>query len=536
MLNFNYDRIMKKILNFSLLALSFMLIASCDSGFDALNTSKTGAVTLDPALLLNNAIISSSPGGGNTGAPAGSTTGTSSLTYDIAIVQQIITSNSGVQVGGNFNQINIGNTPLTWQNYYQNVIKYTVDVISRTKTDATRSNLYQMARIIQANAFMVLTDTYGDIPYTDAGAGYFGGTFLPKYETQESIYPRIIQELTDATAALGADPVGKLETGEILYKGDIAKWKQFGYSLLLRAGMHIANANPSLTKTAVTTAVAGGVITANANNAVIVHDNNYQNGIGNTVNGTEAANFYLTDIFVNSLKSRNDPRLGAIAVRYPGATSGSGQTVATQDLNPANQFGMPVGSDDAAAQTAAVAAGLGSRYSYSQADRNRILKRASPMFIVTASQNQLLIADALQRGIIATAPLGNALTYFQNGIKSNMDQMVSYDPGSAVSAGARDTYAAARVIAFAGNELSEIGYEYWVASFLNGQEAWANFRRTGFPTAVKNNPNPFPGKLVPFVTRITYPPSELLVNGANVNAAISAMGGNNLDTKVWWNK
>src|SRR6478609_8422937 len=87
---------MKKIINIYLLALSFVLVTSCDNGFDELNTSKTGATALDPALVLNNAIINSSP--------------TSSLNYEIAVVQQWYSSNSGVLVGGNYNQKNIGNT------------------------------------------------------------------------------------------------------------------------------------------------------------------------------------------------------------------------------------------------------------------------------------------------------------------------------------------------------------------------------------------------------------------------------------------
>ncbi len=517
---------MKKIFNFSLLALSFVLITSCDSGFDALNTSKVGAVTLDPALVLNNATINSSPGGVSPG------TSTSALTYDMAIVQQMITSNSGVQVGGNYNQVNIGNTPLTWQNYYQNVIKYTNDVITRTKGDPTRANLYQMARIIQANAFLILTDTYGDIPYLQAGAGYSTGVFFPKYDTQQSIYPLIIQELSQASAAL--DPAGKIETAEVLFFGNIAKWKKFGYSLMLRAGMRLTKANPALAKSTVAAAFAGGVILTNADNVAIIHDNNYFNGIGNTVNGTEAANFYLTDVFVNSLKNNNDPRLSSIAVRYVGATSGGAQTAAVATTAAANQFGMPMGSDDGSAQTAAVSAGLVSRYAYSQADRNRILKRQSPMFLVTAGQTNLLLAEAALtvNGFIPGGDVA-ALTYFTAGIKAHMDQMVSYDPLSAVSGSARDTYATSRATPFGVNPSAEIGYEYWIASFLHGSEAWANFRRTGFPALPVN---PFPGRSVLFITRITYPPSEILVNSTNVQQAISSMGGDKLDVKVWWNK
>src|SRR4051812_34519802 len=128
---------MKKIINYFLLSISLVLVISCDKGFDELNTSKTGATTLDPVFNLNNAVINS----------FSSAAGTSTLTYEMPIVQQMFSSNTGVLFGGNFNQTNISNTPLNWINYFQNVIKYTSDVIAGTKTDATRTNLYNMARI-----------------------------------------------------------------------------------------------------------------------------------------------------------------------------------------------------------------------------------------------------------------------------------------------------------------------------------------------------------------------------------------------------
>jgi hypothetical protein len=126
-----------------------------------------------------------------------------------------------------------------------------------------------------------------------------------------------------------------------------------------------------------------------------------------------------------------------------------------------------------------------------------------------------------------------AAQYFDAGIKAHMNQLATYNANSAVAASDRDAYAAARAGIFTGNELREINYEYWIASFLNGPEAWANFRRSGFPALA---PNPYPGRTVVFITRLTYPPSEILVNSANVQAAITNMGGDNLDTKVWWNK
>ena len=99
--------------------------------------------------------------------------------------------------------------------------------------------------------------------------------------------------------------------------------------------------------------------------------------------------------------------------------------------------------------------------------------------------------------------------------------MASFDPGSAVAAGDRDVYVASRVPLLAGNELEQISYEYWIASFLNGQETWANFRRTGYPDLPVN---PFGGKTVDFITRLPYPPSEYVVNNENVQAALTGQG------------
>ncbi|MBK5278628.1 MAG: SusD/RagB family nutrient-binding outer membrane lipoprotein, partial [Bacteroidia bacterium] len=495
---------------------SFVLFASCENGFDELNTSKTGATALDPALVLNNAVISSS-------LPQGQ------LNYELGIVQQVISPNTGVLEGANFNKDNSNNTVSNWQNYYRNVLKYTDDVITRTKDVPARSNLMNMARIIQANAYIILTDTYGSVPYEEGGKGYTEQIFFPVYQTQQTIYQNVIQELQTATTAL--DAAGKIETADVLYSGNISKWKKFGFSLLLRAGMRLSKVDATLAQSTVAAAFAGGVITSNADNASIRHDANYVNGHGNTLNGTEAANFYLAKPFVDALKTNSDPRLSAIAIRFVGATSGPAQVAGVATKVASDQYGLQMGSTDADADALGkTLPGGGTRYAHSQVDRTRLAKRTSPMFLVTAGQTNLLLAEARFRGWITA---GTASGYFSAGIAAHMDQMVSYDAGSAVAGADRDAYVAAMGTTFAGNELAQINYEYWVASFLNGQEAWANFRRSGFPVLAVN---PFPGKVVNWITRLTYPPSEILVNSDNVQSAITAQGPDKLDTKVWWDK
>lgn len=506
---------MKKIINYSLLAVLFVAV-SCDKNFDELNKNKTLPTAIDPVFQLNSAIQNSSFPGTN-------------LVYEIGIVQQIVTPNSGVLTGANFNQDNRDNTQVDWQIYYRNVIKNTKDIISQTKDVPTRSNLLNMARIIQAHAFILLTDTYGDIPYEQAGTGFLNNTYFPAYDAQQTIYPKIIQELKEASSALNAS--GKIETADIMYGGAISQWKKFGYSLLLRAGMRLSKVDATLAQQTVQAAFAGGVITTNADNATIKHNDNYTQGIGNTLNSTEAANFYLAEPFVNYLKNTNDPRLSAIAIRYKGATSGSDQVPAKGSTASADQIGMPVGYDNAGITVVAASKGLASFYDFSQVDRTRMAKRTAPVFLVTAAQTNLLLAEARFRGWITT---GTADQYYKDGIRAHMEQLASYDPGSAVPAAFIQTYIDANAFDVS-KALEQINTQYWVASFLNGPETWANFRRSGFPTLA---PNTFAGSEVPgaFIRRLTYPNSEISVNKVNVDAAIAKMGPDKLATRVWWDK
>ena len=194
---------MKQIINYSFLLTIVLLASSCDKRFDDLNTNKVNPTSIDPLYQLNNAVV-------NVSFP-----GNSVLAYDIGVVQQIISPNNGVLNGANFNSDNRGNTQVIWQNYYRNVIRNTNDVIVNTKTNASRSNLYQMGRIFQAYTYMVLTDEYGDIPYTEGGKGYTDQNFFPVYDGQQQIYTDIIKELGEAATALNA--ANKIETGDILY-------------------------------------------------------------------------------------------------------------------------------------------------------------------------------------------------------------------------------------------------------------------------------------------------------------------------------
>lgn len=507
--------IMKNIGKYGWVFVLIFALSACDNGFDELNTNQVDPTEIDQVFILNNAIIGTSFSGGP-------------LVYDIGIVQQIISPNSGVLTGANFNQDNRNSTEAMWVDYYQSVIKHTRDMIDQLEDQPTRTNLKSMARLVQAYAFMVLTDTYGDIPYSEGGQGFTEQVVLPKYDAQQDIYPALIQEITQATAALSNS--ARTEPGEVLYQGDIDKWRRMGYSLLLRAGMRLSKADAGLAEQTVKAALQGGVMQSNDDNFVIRHDNNYTNGFGNTLNGTEANNYYLVDSFVDFLKNSSDPRLGAIAVRYVGATSGPQQTATLASNDPAVQVGMPMGHDNNTIVGVAANLGLASFYDFTQADRSRVVKRNAPMYMLTHAQTQLLLAEAASRTWIT----GDAATFYAEGVRAHMEQMAEYDDASAIDPADIDTWLTANPYD-AANALEQINSQYWVASFLNSPEAWANFRRSGFPALT---PNPFPGQDISgnFIRRLTYPSSEIAVNTANVNAAIARMGADDLDTRVWWDK
>ena len=512
--------ILKKIINKApiggLGAVLLVMIASCDKGFDELNTNKIAATAINPIFTLNNATANTSY-----------TNGT--IFYEIGIVQQMVTPNSGVLVGANFNQDNRDNTVQNWQKYYRTVIRNTQDVIDQTKALPARTNLYSMARILQAYSFMVLTDSYGDIPYAEAGKGYSEQIVSPKYDAQQAVYTGIIKELTEASAAL--DATKTVEAADILYGGNVALWKKLGNSLLLRAGMRLSKVDAAQAQQIVAKAAAAGVMETNADNALIKHDANYVSIVGNLLNSTEAANVYLAAPFADYLKKTNDPRLKSIAVRYVGAKSGPEQIASRATTDPTLQAGFPMGFDNGSISAEVTKNKLASFYDFSQVDRTRMAKNTAPTFLVTAAQTQLLLAEAAQKGWITGT---TAETFFNRGVRLHMEQLASFDANAAVAPIAITTYLTENPFAVT-TALEQINTQYWVASFLNGPEAFANFRRSGFPVLT---PNPFPGKGIKgtFIRRLTYPNSEISVNSTNVKEAISRMGADDLDTKVWWDK
>ncbi|WP_423146370.1 SusD/RagB family nutrient-binding outer membrane lipoprotein [Rubrolithibacter danxiaensis] len=509
---------MKYIYRIMLSACMLIGISSCDKNFEEVNVNPVLPSTLDPVYLFSNAQFSSAIG---------------TYFYQSEIVQQINTPFTGVLEGGNHNIVYDPNTSANFNSLYNGPIKYLEDVINQTKDNPGRSNLYNMARIWRAYVFQVLVDTYGDVPYTEAGKAYLEGINLPKYDDQKVIYEDILKEYQEATKALDASKA--TEQGDIFYRGDIAQWKKLGNSLLLRAGMRYTEIDPAKAEQIVKIAVDpanGGVFSSNADNAFVAFNSTFTNPTGAWFQGTERGNVYLGAPFVDYLKNTNDPRLQYIAVKYelpanPLATAGAANT------DPQDQQGMPYGYNESTIASAPGFPGkTGAAFNYSQINRSTVGKIDAPEFFITHAQTQLLLAEAASRGWIA----GDPAAFYNEGVRAHMAQLTQFDAAAVISDDAQNAYLQANPFNPAA-ALEQINTQYWIASFLNGSEAWANFRRSGFPALT---PNPYPSAdpavKGDFVRRLTYPAREQSVNTTNYNEAVARMGGDDLGVHVFWDE
>lgn len=488
---------------------------ACEDKLDEINQDVSRARSVDPIFQLNRALVDQGPAGAN-------------IVYDWAIIRQVHTPFRGVLEGANSNQVNQGSTVRNWNQFYPNVLKNLIDGIKNLEEDGTRTNALSALRIMKAYVFMVCTDTYGDIPYSEAGLGFIEQNMFPAYDTQESIYSDIISELQSATAAFNA--AGDDIAQEALFGGDTDKWVRFGNSLLLRAAMRLSKVDPSRAQTIVSGINQNDLMQSNLDNAFVDHSSPYNNSGNANFNNQESANFYLDSVFVTHLQSNNDPRLEKIAIRYVGATSGTGQVPGIADTDPAIQVGLPQGPDQNGVQDILAENGVVSLYDFSQVNRNTVGAQEAPGYLVTYAQTMLLLAEARLRGWAS----GDAAEAYEEGIRAHMRQFAQYPGTDAVEEADINAYIAAHSLA-GGMELEQINTEYWIASFLAGYDGWANFRRTGFPDLP---PNPSQGILTGtsenFIRRMVYPDSEVSINAENLNAAISRQGADLLSTRIWW--
>jgi hypothetical protein len=518
-----------------ILVSTVFLFLGCDKGFVEVNTNPYAVNTVDPALLFAGAQRT------HLGTWAGENT----------IVQQfVVPYNTGANLGFNFNEDIDGVSNPKWDQSYSGgadgngaPIKNMIQALTLLGDNTTRVNLKSMIRVWKAQVFMGLVDEYGDVPYFEAGKAVTNGTFFPKYDDDAAIYDDLYKELKAAIAAF--NPSGDFVPEDLFYgtkaqpstktanaADQVAKWKKLGNSLLLRLGMRYSKVNPTKAQSIVAEAFAAGVMASNADNAYVKYDGTLYTQNDNTVLRNFSQFNYAAEPFVNQLKSTKDPRGKFILANF--ANPGNVAAEPNPDTVLANQYGVPIGVTDAqiTAPGSPYRGARGGGLNYSQINVWTVASPAAPAFYVTYAQTSLLLAEAAKRGWIPGGD-ASAQTYYENGIKADMATYALYPGTTPISAAEINAYLAQPGVAYNSTDaIKLINTQYWIVNLRNGTEAFANFRRTGFPTL---SPNLFNNNLNGgFARRMSYPNVEASSNTANYNAAATAIGGDKLTSKVFW--
>ena len=490
---------MKKIL-LTFFALSLVL-SSCEfgEGFEEMNIDPNKASQLDVSNKFASAILKTSGGRYENWR--------ASLIYQSTMIQHL-SSTAGYWSGDKYFRSDQYANAL-WDRYYPDVIKEIEDIRAQLTSEGNSGSEMGMLRILRVFAFTRLTDIYGDIPYSEAGQGYINGILKPKYDAQQDIYMDMLKELEAAVAQLGSSTT--MGAGDIMFQGNMAKWKAWGNSMMLRLAMRLTKADSATAKAWAEKAVAAGTMTSNDHIAMVQHTDGpagiNKNGHGEVWQAD--GNARMSKTFMDWMS--DDPRLTVLAQRT------SDGSTAVADL-----IGMPNGSDGNSIPDNSIYASL-----------NDDLKGVDvPMVFHSYAEVRLLKAEMAFRGW--SVP-GDAKTHYEAGVKAAMQMLGTiYPKTTAISDAEVATYLAAKPYdAARGWEM--ISEQYWAATLLNEYESFNNWRRTGYPTLTPvNYDGNVTGGTIP--RRLIYPVSEQNTNGENYGAAVARQGADNFTTRIWWDK
>jgi hypothetical protein len=341
------------------------------------------------------------------------------------------------------------------------------------------------------------------VPYSEALRGD-EGIRTPAYDAQRDIYVGLLQSLGAAAGMLQPGGPG-FGTGDILYGDDMTGWRRFANSLRMRLAMRLSEADEATARTHFQAAWNAGPFQSNADNAMLRWPGApYQSPVFQDWQGRDDHGISAT--MVDTLKSLGDPRLALYA--QPAAHDGEYRGLGNNIENPPLSLAW-----------------------YSRIGNFwRANGAGTPAAIMTYSEVLFLAAEAAARGWIA----GDPAALYTDAIRANMRQYDPWSPANAPSSAQVDAYLAnARVVYNPANGLNQIHLQKWISLFMNGNEAWSNWRRTGVPNLT---PGPDLG-ISRIPVRFSYPGGEQSLNKANLDAATNRQGGGlDLITPVWWQK
>ena len=388
-----------------------------------------------------------------------------------------------------------------WETLYGNLrdVNNILDIAETTGNP----NYTATALILRAWMFSIITDNWGDVPYSEASRAKIDGIIQPVYDEQEEIYNGILADLEEANnlIQLSGNPIG----GDLLYDGNMLQWKKLANSLRIRALMRISKRR-DVGSTIQSIIDTQPVFESNLDNAVMEYLSAQPNTWPvHTFRVGSFDEFRLSLTIEGVLRDLDDPRL----FNWFRPTD-------NPEDDPELYAGMPNGLSENNA----------SNYNGGASNVSRcgpILyeePNAVDAIIMQYAELQFILAEAAQKGWIN----GDAQEYYENGVTASFNYWGVAMP---------DDYLSRAGVAYDG-DLETIMTQKWLASFLVGFEAWYDYRRTGLPTFIVPGPDNVNNDQVP--VRFLYPGDQQTLNTANYEAAVARQGPDDINTKVWWER
>lgn len=537
---------MKKSIKYlALLSLS-VCMTNCNADFGDINTSPNAITSIKSENLFHNVV-------GYLGSPRAG-----EFEYMAPMMQYGATTNGNYNIPGNTYAID--GTAMSiyssiWKSYSMDYMRY-LNLIEQqlAETEHSRSQKAEVT-ILKALLLSQFSDTFGPIPFDQAGNG-LNGDIYPEYRSEKEVYLgttefKGVLDMLDGAIQMLNGSTDELFSSDILYNGERDKWVRFASSILLRLSIRISDVEPELAKTYIRKAISYGLIREAEEIAKINHQaptvgepSYLDNGVATSlINLQKQRGYCYGHSFIKALKSFNskriDPRLKVLA----GVYDKEGRFYS----NYADYEGMLNGCemDDVESVIAgmdfdnAFTPGIG-RDGFAAFKKETILNRNAYYVLLGNAEVNFLLAEAAWRKLTD----GDANEFYKKGIRASMESMKYY--GESVENADIESYLSS-LPALGTNQtmnlrdgLDEIITQKWLSMFGNATQPWCDWRRTHYPSIITDNPNRnklgITNHKVP--GRLPFPQDESVRNKDNYNKGVTLLSNKTDDylNDLWWAK
>lgn len=444
----------------------------------------------------------------------------------------------------------------SWSNYY-GLLRNNQKAYERA-SELNDPFIMGVSLVMKSFLFGLITDLWGDAPYSKALNGDKGGTedILPAYDAQKDIYMGIISDLKTASGLFAKGNTGVTDE-DVYYNGVAANWQKFANSLLLRYYMRISTKLPDVAKAGIAEVVASGIYFKTSDDDATMDFigtsdiNSWPDNLEyDNTNGSNFKRIKMCATFVNKLESLNDPRLGVWAARVQipiviSADKSPNPDIIINGVRYIHPDAVPAGTAvDTDPNYVGIPPSIGSEPSWYNLNPtpgqlsnnphvsylNDMYKSASgPMLkarLMSCAEVDFILAEAALKGWSAG---GDAKSYYEAGIKASLKTWGNEDK--------YNSYISGPGVAYNGT-LNQIITQKWIASWTNATEAWLDYRRTGYPE-LDAGPKAKRKKLP---VRFIYSSEEANLNAKNYEDALKDLettnfsgpeGANSAWSKPW---